>query len=317
MPRHQILMAEAQNLSLHAVELLWQSGETKLAQLNRSELMASGRNVTVLWVKLGTKIDSQVLSAFSDLRCIAVNTTGLAHLDEEQILARGIQVLSLKGETDFLKDVRATAELTVLLMLSLLRRAPDAFSMGQSGQWDRMAMIGQELAGRTVGLIGFGRLGRITAELLLSFRAKVIWCDPAACEPMAGTEETSLEDLLAQSDLVSLHASWEQGQEPILTQIEFSMMKRGAMLVNTARGELIDESALLAELEGGRLTAALDVLSGEQAQDLSSNRLVQFSQKSSRLILTPHIGGATRESSEKTEVFMAGKIKAWCEAHPL
>lgn len=317
LPRHQILMAEAQNLSLQAVELLWQAGETRLAQMGRSELMTAGKEVTLLWLKLGVKIDRDLLTAFPNLKCLAVNTTGLAHLDLQELEARGISVLSLKGETGFLKEVRATAELTLLLMLSLLRRSPEAFSMGQSGQWDRMSLVGQELSGKTVGLIGFGRLGRITGELVTAFRAEVLWFDPAMCEPLAGAKQSSLDDLLAQSDIVSLHASWEPGQPPILTARELSMMQEGAMLINTARGELVDETALLAALEQGRLTAALDVLANEQGQDLARNGLVEFSQRSNRLILTPHLGGATKESSEKTEVFMAKKIKEWCEANPL
>lgn len=316
-PRHHILMAEAKDLSPRATEILQSAGDAVLAQLTRSEMAEMGGDVSVLWLKLGTKVDGELLSAFPSLKCLAVNTTGVSHIDLEALSARGIQLLSLKGESDFLKDVRATAELTIALILSLLRRTQEAFVMAESGSWRRMEIMGEDLAGKTVGLIGFGRLGRITADLLLAFRAKVLWCDVAVCEPMAGAERAELDTLLARSDIVSVHASWMPGDPPLLGRREFCLMKPGAHLINTARGELIDEEALLEALTMGRLKAALDVLKDEQGHDLAENCLVKFAQLSPSLLLTPHIGGATRESSEKTEVFMAEKIKAWCKDNPL
>lgn len=293
------------------------AGDTTLAQLNRKGLAEAGDDFSVLWLKLGTKVDEILLTHFPNLKCLAVNTTGISHIELPALESRGVKLLSLKGETEFLQEVRATAELALALILSLLRRTPEAFAMAESGAWRRMEMMGEELAGKTVGLIGFGRLGRITAELLLAFRAKVLWCDVADSDIMPGAERTALEDLLARSDIVSLHASWMPGDSPILGQRELNLMKAGARLVNTARGELIDEAALLEALKNGRVSAALDVLSDEQGHDLKQNPLVQFSATSRNLLLTPHIGGATRESSEKTEVFMAERIKQWCEANPL
>lgn len=310
-------MAEAKDLSPKAIEVLMSAGETTLAQLDRAELAGKGDEASVLWLKLGAKVDHELLRLFPQLRCLAVNTTGISHIDLAALEERGIQLLSLKGETEFLKEIRATAELTLALILSLLRRTPEAFAMAESGQWRRMEMMGEELAGKTVGLIGFGRLGRITAELLVAFRAKVLWCDVAERHPLPGAARTVLDDLLARSDIVSLHASWMPGDPPVLGRRELSMMKAGARLINTARGELINEAALLEALGSGRVSAALDVLADEQGQDLAQNPLVKFAQGSPNLLLTPHLGGATKESSEKTEVFMAERIKAWCEANPL
>jgi D-3-phosphoglycerate dehydrogenase / 2-oxoglutarate reductase len=309
-------MAEAHNLSVKAIELLLSSGETKLAQLDRDGLKVRGSDADVIWLKLGTKIDKDLLDSLPRLKCLACNTTGLSHIDLAETERRGITLLSLKGEATFLSEIRATAELTLFLTLALLRRAKQAFTMAESGAWDRMALIGNDLDGKTVGLIGFGRLGRIAAELFLAFRAKVVAFDIADVGPMEGVRMAGLEEVLAASDIVSLHASYAQGQPVILGQEEMSVIKPGALLINTARGELIDETALLAALRSGRLSAALDVLADEQGQDLSQNPLVVFARHSPNLILTPHLGGATRESSEKTEVFMAERIKAWCEANP-
>lgn len=309
-------MAEAHSLSVQAIEVLLGSGDTELAQLDRDALKVKGRDADVIWLKLGTKVDKDLLDSLPRLKCLACNTTGLSHIDLAETGRRGISVLSLKGETTFLSEIRATAELTLFLTLALLRRAKQAFHMAESGSWDRMALIGSDLDGKTVGLIGFGRLGRIAAELFLAFRAKVVACDIADVAPMDGVRMAGLDEVLAESDIVSLHASYSQGGPVILGQEELAKLKPGALLINTARGELIDEAALLAALRLGRLSAALDVLANEQGQDLSQNPLVLFARHSQNLILTPHLGGATKESSEKTEVFMAERIKAWCEANP-
>lgn len=310
-------MAEAHNLSVAAIEVLLSSGDTELAQLDRESIKERGSDADVIWLKLGTKVDKDLLESLPQLKCLACNTTGLSHIDLVEVERRGISVLSLKGETAFLSEIRATAELTLFLTLALLRKAHQAFSMAESGRWDRMALIGNDLDGKTVGLIGFGRLGRISAELFLAFRAKVIACDIADVEPMKGVKMAGIEEVLTESDIVSLHASLTQGAPAVLGETELAKLKDGAYLVNTARGELIDESALLKCLQSGRIAAALDVLANEQGQDLSQNPLVCFARESQNLILTPHLGGATKESSEKTEVFMAERIKAWCEANPI
>ncbi len=315
--RHRILMAEAHNLAPGAVEILLNTGETELAQLDRESLKSRGSRAGVVWLKLGTKVDKDLLDSLPSLRCLACNTTGLSHIDLAETDRRNITVLSLKGEAAFLKEVRATAELTLFLALALLRRCKEALAMAESGLWDRMKLVGSDLDGRTVGLIGFGRLGRIAAELFIAFRARVVACDCSEVEPLSGVEMMGLEEVLAEADIVSLHASWSHGEEPILTSRAMSLMKPDALLVNTARGELIDESALLAILKEGRISAALDVLANEQGQDLSQNPLIAFARHSNNLILTPHLGGATIESSVKTEIFMAEKIREWCEANPV
>lgn len=316
-PRYKILMAEAHNLSVAAIELLANTGDLELGQLSRESLKARGQAAEVIWLKLGTKVDSDLLDALPKLKCFACNTTGLSHIDLVEVEKRGITVLSLKGETGLLKEIRATAELTLFLALALLRRSKEAYAMAESGAWERMQLIGNDLDGKTVGLIGFGRLGRISAELFLAFRAKVLASDVASVEPMEGVRMASLDEVLAESDVVSIHASWNQGDPPILGSEQFAKLKPGAKIVNTARGELLDESALLAALREKRVMAALDVLADEQGHDLGQNPLVLFARQSPNLILTPHLGGATQESSEKTEVFMAERIRDWCLANPV
>jgi len=211
-----------------------------------------------------------------------------------------------------LKEIRATAELTIGLMLALMRNIPSAARDVLDGHWDRDRYQGRELYGQDVGLVGFGRLGRIVAGYLLAFGSRVRVYDPAVPDPnMPGVESVALEDLLKTSRLVSLHASYSRENEQFFNADCFEHMPCGAWFVNTARGELVDESALLAALESGHLAgAAVDVLAAESALSLPTHPLVQFACSSDRLIVTPHIGGCTLESMERAEYFVVRKLES-------
>jgi D-3-phosphoglycerate dehydrogenase len=222
-------------------------------------------------------------------------------------------VLSLRGRTQLLGHVRATAEHTIALMLALLRHLPEAAAHARSGRWRRDDFRGRELHGAAVGIVGLGRLGRIVSRTLLAFEARVFGYDPSVPEGAEpeGVTLVSLPELLRRAEIVSLHASLTADSEGLLGAKEIESMHDGAFLVNTARGELVDEAALLAALESGRLAgAALDVLADENPAGMPDRPLVRYAATHSNLIITPHIGGCTHESMEKTEVFMAETLVA-------
>ena len=309
--RMKVLMAEPDRFSPRALEALGRFAEVRMADGGLRGLLDGAGWADVLWVRLRHAIDRTVMDAAPGLRAIVTPTTGLNHIDVSEAGRRGIEVLSLRGETGFLRDVRATAELTIGLMLSLLRRLPGAFEHVRDGGWDRDRFRGNELAGMTVGIIGYGRLGTLVARYLSAFDATVLVSDPAvsAAALPAGLRLASLNELLERSSLVSLHVNLIEQTEGMFGPAEFAAMKQGAWLVNTARGELVDENALLAALETGRLSgAAVDVLSGEQTRERQP--LVEYARRHGNLLITPHIGGCTAESMEKTELFMAGKLEA-------
>jgi D-3-phosphoglycerate dehydrogenase len=241
----------------------------------------------------------------------AAAVTGLDHLDLEACRERGIRVVSLRGETDFLKTVRATAEHTVALLLALLRRIPEAANAVRRGEWQRDLYRGHELHGKTAGIVGVGRLGTLVAGYLRAFGMRVVGHDPrtpfapTVAEPMA-----SLEALLAVADVVSLHVPYSTETRGLLGARQFAALKPGAVLVNTARGGVIDEAALLAALESGHLAgAALDVLDGEPEVS-PDHPLIQAARRRSDLLIVPHLGGNTWESLQKTEIFLAHKVVA-------
>lgn len=308
----QILITESSDFSPVAATLLRDVGQVTLADIpSARELKLAISNAEVLWIRLRHRIDEQVLAAAPGLRIIVTPTTGLNHIDLEAAERRGIRVLSLRDEQDFLRNVRATAEHTVGLMLALLRRLPDAVAHTRRGGWCRDEFKGHELYEKTVGLVGYGRLGRLVARYLLAFGSRVLATDPhvMAADVEPNVEFVDLPDLLEQSDLVSLHVVLNPETIGFFGESQFCAMKPGAWFINTARGELIDESALLKSLRSGHLRgAAVDVLTQENPEGMSHNRLVAYAREHTQLIVTPHIGGCTWESMEKTEVIMAERL---------
>lgn len=312
--RVKVLMAEPDGFSPRAMEALGRFAEVRLAGGDYRSLLAGAAWADILWVRLRHAIDRAVMDSAPRLRAIVSPTTGLNHIDLDEAGRRGIEVVSLQGETAFLRNIRATAELTVGLMLSLLRRIPAAVEHVRDGAWDRDQFRGHELAGLTVGLVGYGRLGSLVARYLQAFDARVLVTDPAvsAAALAPGLKLLSLDELLASSGMVSLHASYSKANERMIGEAQFAAMRPGAWFVNTARGELVDETALIGALESGRLAgAAVDVLAGEQQQQTPGEVpvLVDYARRHRNLLVTPHIGGCTVESMEKTELFMTGKLE--------
>jgi D-3-phosphoglycerate dehydrogenase len=309
--RPRILISEAIGFPQDALALLGEVGRVMLFDLDRRVLEADIPNADVLWVRLRHRIDAALMAKAPELRIIVTPTTGLNHIDTEEAARRGIQVISLRGKTDFLKDIRATAEHTLGLMLALLRHLPGAAADVNAGNWRRDLFQGTELHRKTVGLFGYGRLGTIVARYLRAFDARVLVTDPkitpGLLEP--GLEAVSPEQLLRESDLISIHVDLHEDTRRFFTAGMFQMMKLKSCFINTSRGELIDETALLVALESGRIAgAALDVLSDESSEGMKGNPLVEYARRHGNLIITPHIGGCTFESMQKTERFLADEL---------
>jgi D-3-phosphoglycerate dehydrogenase / 2-oxoglutarate reductase len=313
----KLLLAESRGFPTAALATLQRAADVTCADLDRPGLLAAVRDADALWVRLRNRIDAELLEAAPRLKVLVTPTTGLNHIDLAETTRRGIQVLSLRGEADFLRDVRATAELTIGLILSLVRHIPAAAAHARAGGWNRDDFEGRELFGKTAGVVGYGRLGRIVARYLRAFDMQVLVSDPHLDAQLAepGLRGVSLAQLLRQSDLITLHASLSDETTGFFGRREFQLMRPGAWFVNTGRGELIDEAALIEALESGRLAgAAVDVLCDENSAGMAGHRLVEYARTSDRLLITPHIGGCTVESLDKTETFLAEKLAAMVAA---
>lgn len=279
----------------------------------REELIAQIHDADVLWVKLRHHLDRDVLDRAARLRWIATPTTGLNHIDMEYAASRGIEVVSLRGETDFLRTIRATAELTVGLTLSLLRNIPAAVEQVRAGKWNRDEFVGTELYGKTFGIVGLGRLGSIVAQMMQVFGMTVIACDPHPAQLPPNVELVTLIQIAERADIISVHASYEPSTQGLLNRDFFQRVKSGAVLVNTARGEIIDETALVEALDTGRLAGtAVDVVINEHRLPNDPGPLARYALGHDNVIITPHIGGNTKESRYRTDMFLAQKLIASC-----
>lgn len=313
MIRPRILVTESSKFSARAAALLRQAGDLVLADFDREGLLSAVREADVLWVRLRHRINAEVITAASQLKIIVTPTTGLDHIDMGEVTRREMKVLSLRGEMEFLKDVRATAEHTLTLILAVMRHLPAAAAHVAKGDWTRDLFRGHELYGKTVGIVGYGRLGRIVAHYLKAFDTRILAADPNVD---AGSVEPNmtlvpLTELLREADIVTLHVQLSDETRGFFGWQQFAMMKEGGWFINTARGELVDESALLKSLQSGQLAgAALDVLSDERSIGMKDHPLVAYAREHDNLIITPHIGGCTAESMEKTEMFLAERLLA-------
>lgn len=272
------------------------------------------KKTTILAVKLGVKISKPFLDRLPNLKIIGTSTTGLNHIDMAEAKCRGIRVISLRGETKFLKTIFPTAEETLGLIIMLMRNLPWGFDAVRRGRWDKNKLYGHELHGKTLGLIGFGRLGSMVAKFGRSFGMRVIACDPqvpAAVMARAGAKKVLMEALFRAADAVSNHVLLTEKTHNLVKRRHFRLMKPTAYYINTARGELNDERALLEALQKKWIAgAALDVLASEdpKGRHVRNHPLVRYARTHKNLIIVPHLGGATFESMQKTEEFIAGKI---------
>ncbi len=304
MSRTRILIAEGQRFSTEATLRLRSVAEVRLEDLDRARLLACVGWAQVLWVRLRHRIGAEVMDRAPHLSMIVSATTGLDHIDLEEAHQRQVRILSLRGETDFLRTVRATAEHTLALTLALLRKLPGACRHVLEGGWDRDPFWGSELHEKTVGIIGYGRLGRLCAGYFQALGARVLASDPRLTQASDVTL-MPLHEMLPLADVVSLHASLNDPPQVVLGREQFARFKPGAWLINTSRGQLLDEGALLEALQAGTLRgAALDVVQPEEGP----HPLVVYARSHENLLITPHIGGATHESVAKTELFLADKL---------
>ena len=231
-------------------------------------------------------VTARVLDAADSLQVIGRNGTGIDNVDLAKAEEKGIKVCRAQGA-----NARGVAELTFAQILSLVRSIPFSDAAMKSGQWERRKGI--ELAGRTLGLVGCGKIGQITAGFALAFGMKVLAYDPypkGDFAPGGPFAYASLDHVLTGADIVTLHCPALPDGTPLLDEAAIGTMKQGVYVVNTARGSLIDQHALLAALEEGRVAGvAVDAFDSEPPADW---RLVQHP----RCIATPHIGGFTSES---------------------
>lgn len=269
------------------------------------------KSTSILVIGLKYQIDKKFLDQFPSLKVIASPATGMNHLDLKEIKSRGIKIISLRGRKGFLRNVPSTAEETFALILALLRKIPWAFDDVKSGNWSRLDWRGYQLFGKTIGLLGFGRLGRIVTRYAKAFGMKIIACDPEVSGEFMksrGAVKVRQEELFKRSDIVSLHVLLTDETQNLVKEKHLKSMKSGAYLINTARAELIGKDILEKALKQKWIAgAAVDVMWDERGDGghLKNNSLLEYTKKNKNLIILPHIGGATYEAMQVTQEYIA------------
>jgi phosphoglycerate dehydrogenase-like enzyme len=259
-----------------------------VSTLSDEELTRHSAETEILLV-IHRNVDSHLLSLTPHVRFVQCVAVGYDNLDLEALQAAGVVAAYTPGA-----NAVAVAEHTILLMLALLKRFPAAESATRRGEWPSAELIQAglgELANTTVGLVGFGNIGRAVAKRLAPFESRLLYTARHAVDPSTeqqfGVQYASLDDLLALSTIVSLHVPLTGATKRLIGETELAKMPAGAFLVNTSRGEVIDESALHRAIESGKLRgAALDVLYNEGP---GGNPFADLSQ----VIVTPHIAGGS------------------------
>ena len=247
-------------------------------------------------------INSKFINLAPRLKIIATPSTGTNHIKLDYVLKRGITVLSLK-KTKGVNNIYASSEFSFALMLATIKRLYKAMEATQCGAWrdQEHEFRNIELHGKTLGLIGFGRIGKNMAQYAKNFGMHVLAYDPfAKVESPRVQRMPQLNDLLRKSDIVSLHCDLNEKTKGMFNKRCFDAMKKGSVFLNTSRGEIIDEKALIRSLKNGKLkAAAVDVISNEHIKNKRDHPLIQYSREHDNLFVTPHIAGCTVDSETK------------------
>lgn len=270
-----------------------------------------------LFLRVETRVDALLLRRARRLRVVVSPTTGVDHLDLDACRAAGVHVITLRGRTSFLRNLPNTAEHALALLFALQRRIPAALASVQSGHWHQAEFRGRTLRGMTFGVVGFGRLGRIAAKLATGLGMRPVAYDPYVSRyPRSVRRMASLRALARASDVVSVHASLTPATVGLISKGFFSAMKPSAVLINTARGKIIDEPALLAALKAGRIAGAgLDVVAAEPSKPRRDDPLIRYSLSNPNLIITPHIGGQTEEAVRAADSHCLALFQKWSFTH--
>ena len=258
---------------------------------------------------LHVRFDKPVIDRADKLKIVATPSTGLDHLDVNALAQRGIELQSIKTDYQLLDSITATAEMAWALMLAAVRRVPKAYQAAMRGHWARDEFRGNQMSGKTLGILGVGRLGTMVAAYGQAFRMKVIGCDHSPRHTVPGVEYVDFDTLLRQSDVISIHIHLNEDNRHLIDATAFEKMKEGVVIVNTSRGAVIKEDDFVNAIKSGKVGAAgLDVIEGEWRQDLENHPLIQLAREHECVVIVPHLGGVTFESQTMSLQFVADRL---------
>lgn len=300
MAKSKILIAE--ELSPATIDALGPEVEVSYCDgANREELLQSITDVDAVLIRSATQIDAEVLKAARNLKVVARAGVGLDNVDVKKATALGVMVVNAPTS-----NIVSAAELAVGLLLASIRNIATANASLKANQWKRSKFTGIELAEKTVGIIGLGRIGLLFAQRISAFGVKIIAHDPyiqATRAQQYGITLVSLEELLRESDFISIHSPKTAETVGMISTEQLSLVKPTLHIINAARGGLIDELALYDALKSGKISGAgIDVFAVEPCTDSPLFEL-------DNVVVTPHLGASTHEAQEKAGIAAAQSVR--------
>jgi D-3-phosphoglycerate dehydrogenase / 2-oxoglutarate reductase len=277
------------------VEVRWVDGP------DREKLLAAVPEADALLVRSATTVDAEVLAVAPKLKIVARAGVGLDNVDVDAATARGVLVVNAPTS-----NIHSAAEHALALLLSAARQIPAADATLREHAWKRSSFSGTEIFGKTVGVVGLGRIGQLVAQRIAAFETHVVAYDPyvsAARAAQLGIELLSLDDLLARADFISVHLPKTKETAGLIGKDALAKTKPGVIIVNAARGGLVDEAALAEAITSGHVRAAgLDVYSKEPCTDSPLFELPQ-------VVVTPHLGASTEEAQDRAGTDVAESVR--------
>src|SRR6184192_4584804 len=291
----------ADKISERGVKLLKEQDGWTTVLTTKETLEAEITDADALIVRSATKVTAELLDRAKKLRAIGRAGVGVDNIDLDEATKRGVLVMSTPGG-----NAISVAEHTFALLLALARQVPRLDKAIHEGRWEKSSAAGTEVRGKTLGLIGLGRIGSEVAVRAEAFDMRVVAYDPFISEAAArelSVELVPLDQLLAECDFISLHTAVSPQTRDMINALSIAKMKKGVRIINAARGELINEADLAAAIKGGHVAgAALDVFAEEPPKNCPLIGLPN-------VITTPHVAGSTAEAQEELGTQVALQIK--------
>ena len=298
----QAVVLIAEPLAPSAIDVLADDFDVRQVDgTDRAALLSAVADADALLVRSATRVDEEVLAAAPRLKVVARAGVGLDNVDVSAATARGVMVVNAPTS-----NIVSAAEQAVALLLACARNIAPANNSLKSGEWKRSKFTGVEIAGKTVGIVGLGRIGVLFAQRMAAFGTRLIAYDPyvqPARAAQLGVRLVSLEELLRESDFISIHLPKTPETVGLIGEKELALVKPSVRIINAARGGLIDEEALAAALAEGRIAGAgIDVFATEPC---TSSPLFEFD----NVVVTPHLGASTVEAQDKAGTAVAKSVK--------
>jgi D-3-phosphoglycerate dehydrogenase / 2-oxoglutarate reductase len=311
-PRNKIKILLLENISDSAVAELEQSGYAEIKRfkgaLGEGDLIEEIKGVHILGIRSKTQVTANVLAQADKLLAIGAFCIGTNQVDLSAATQRGVAVFNAPYS-----NTRSVAELVIGLCVMLIRKISDKNAAAHRGVWQKDAKGSFELRGKTLGIIGYGNIGSQVSVLAEAFGLNVIYYDVVTKLPLGNAKQIrDLNELLAHSDIVTLHVPSDPTTSNLINEATLSSMKEGAILLNYARGEVVDLDALRQFIENGRLAgAAIDVFPFEPEKN--GDEFTSVLQNLPNVILTPHIGGSTEEAQANIGLDVTAKLIKYLE----